>query len=353
MTREFVGLKIGANQVVAARVRAQNGYEVVQLARELLPAGLVFAGEVADVEGLAGALRDFFHRHKLPRRRVRLGIGNSRVGVRTIELLGIEEPRQVENAVRFRAQEALPIPLEEAALDYQVIGEDLTADGTSRKRVLLVVAYRDLIDAYERACRGADLRLVGIDLESFALLRALFGTAVPAEGRERSASVAVEIGDERSSLAVTDGRSCEFARVLEWGGGLLTANLAAALELPHEQAEALKGSLSLAGDAPVALTAEQAARAREALELGLQTFARELVSSLQYYQSQAESLGIREVVLAGETAELAGFADGLQRIIGVTTRLGDPLVSVTLGKGLQDLPLSPLYTTAIGLGMGA
>ncbi len=352
MAKQVVGLKIGASQLAAARVSVNGSAQVTQVARDSLPPGLVVAGEVRDVEGLAAALKDFFKRHKLPGRAVRVGIANNRIGVRTIELVGINDPKQLANAVRYRAQEALPIPIDEAVLDYQVLSEGVTAEGQPVRRVLLVVAYRDLVDGYARACKLAGLRLAGIDLEAFALLRALAPGAAPAGDTERSALVAVAIGSERSILAVSDGYSCEFTRVLEWGGASLTKQLAQALQLDFEQAEQVKTVLSL-NEAPGAvqgLTIEQTAEAVEVLRTGLGVFARELLSSLQFYQSQADSLGIREVVLAGGTAQLGGLAEALQTLIGVSVRVGDPGANVGVGKKAADA-VNPALTVPIGLGM--
>ena len=119
------------------------------------------------------ALKEFFAKNSLPKRGVRLGIANNRIGVRTFEISGIQDPKQLGNAIRFRAQEALPIPIDEAVLDYQVLGEGVDADGQPTQRILLVVAYRELIDRYVDACKKAGIVLAGIDLEAFALLRAL------------------------------------------------------------------------------------------------------------------------------------------------------------------------------------
>ena len=63
---------------------------------------------------------------------MRLGIANNRIGVRTLEIVGITDPKQLANAIHFRAQEALPIPLEEAVLDYQVLGRDASTRKASR-----------------------------------------------------------------------------------------------------------------------------------------------------------------------------------------------------------------------------
>lgn len=354
MAKEIVGLKIGASQIAAARVSLNGSGELLQTAQDPLGPGIVQGGEVRDTAALAAALRGFFGRHKLPRRGVRVGIANNRIGVRTVEIAGIEDSRQIANAVRFRAQEALPIPIAEAVLDYQVLSEYTNEEGQHVKKVLLVVAYRDLVDALATACREAGLKLVGIDLEAFALLRALSPRpgAQPEES-ERSALVAVAMGSERSTLAVSEGLTCEYTRVLDWGGSALTAGLARALGVEEPVAERLKRQLSLDGDVvPPGLTPEQAVQAREAVQLGLQTFARELVSSLQFYQSQPDSLGIREVVLAGGTAKLAGLAEALRRLIGVTVRVGDPAAAVTVRKQARGAAHDPSLAVPIGLGMG-
>jgi Tfp pilus assembly PilM family ATPase len=82
----------------------------------------------------------------------------------------------------------------------------------------------------------------------------------------------------------------------------------------------------------------------------VQTFARELVSSLQFYQGQPGSLGIGEIVLTGGTAHLDGLADDLERLIGVRVRVGDPLVRVKVGKRVRDP--EPVGSLAVAIGLG-
>jgi type IV pilus assembly protein PilM len=350
VAKKVVGLKIGASALAAACIEQNGAVRVLQVARAPLPPGIVAGGEVRDPEALAQALKAFFKAHKLPRRNVRVGVGNNRIGVRTIDLSGIEDPKQLANAVRFRAQEALPIPVDQAVLDFQVLSEDVDPEGVHRKRILLVVAYRELVDGYALACRLAGIRLAGIDLEAFALLRAL--TPNPFEAGERSALVALAIGADRSILAVSDGFACEFTRVLDWGGNSLSIALARALGGDVEAAEAVKLQLSLNGeDLPEGLTAETAAQARDAIRASLQSFARELVSSLQFYQTQPDSLGIRELVLAGGTAQLGGIASALEVLVGVPVRVADPLTAVGTAKKLKGGPPGPSLIVPIGLGM--
>ena len=349
--KRLVGLKIGASQIAAARLSNNGSAELLQVAREDLDPGIVVGGELREPEVLAELLRDFFKRNGLPRRGVRLGIANNRIGVRTFDIAGIDDPKQLDNAIRFRAQEALPIPIEQAVLDYQVLAEDTDAEGQPVKRVLLVVAYRELVDRYVSACSKAGIELVGIDLEAFALLRAM-SAPLPSGEEAEAAVVIVSIGHERSTFAVSDGRVCEFTRVLEWGGSSLNVAIARAIDKAPSEAEPYKRAIDLnLATAPPEMTQEQFDAVKDAVRRQVQSFARELVSSLQFYQNQPGSLGIGEIVLTGGTAHLSGLADELQRLIGVNVRIGDPLARVRVGKKVADDEQIGSLAVAIGLGI--
>ena len=346
--QKLVGLKVGASQLAAARISNNGVAELQQVAREPLASGVVVAGELRDPEALGDALKVFFAKNKLPKKGVRLGIASNRIGVRILDIVGVAEEKQLANAVQFRAQEALPIPLDEAVLDFRVLEESVDAEGQPVKRVLLVVAYRELIDRYVSACRKAGLVLEGIDLEAFALLRAL---GAPTD-RSGSALVAVAIGHDRSTFAVSDGRTCEFTRVVEWGGSALNIALARAFDSTPSEVEQIKRELSLDGSTvPEDMTPEQVAVALDAVRRQIQSFARELVSSLQFYQNQPGSLGIGEIVITGGTAQLPGLAEELERLIGVHVRIGNPLARLKVPKRLAGTEQIGSLAVAIGLGI--
>src|SRR5207249_6835775 len=118
---EIVGLRVGATGISAAHVVNNGGKDVVRIARAPLPYGVVDGGEVRDPVALGKALSDFFAANSLPRRGVRLGLANSRIGVRVIEVAGIDDEQQLENAIGFRAHEMLSVSLDEAVIDYHVL----------------------------------------------------------------------------------------------------------------------------------------------------------------------------------------------------------------------------------------
>src|SRR5207253_947956 len=99
------------------------------------------------------------------------------------------------------------------------------------------------------------------------------------------------------------------------------------------------------------LTEEQSAKVREAVRRQVQTFARELVSSLQFYQNQPVSLAIGEIVLTGGTMHLEGLAEELERLIGVRVRVGDPLNRVTGSKRVAEAAYH-VGSLAVAIGLG-
>jgi type IV pilus assembly protein PilM len=310
----------------------------------------VVAGEVRDIAALGQELDRFFTDNKLPRRGIRLGIGTNRVGVRSLEVDGIDDERQLGNAVRFRAHEALSIPLDQAVMDYHVVGEKLDDNGVLSRRVVLAAAYKEPVDHYIEACRLAHLQLVGIDIEAFALLRAVAPATVSTNGSGPAAIVALSLGHDRATLAISDGAVCDFTRVLEWGGAKIEEAIGRELGLTAEEATELKRQVSL-DDSEFEDEDSRAPRARAAVRREVQTLARELVASLQFYQSQPGSLPIAEILVTGGTSQLPGLVAELERLTRARVRAADPLAGVDANGAIGHREDIASFAVAIGLGV--
>jgi type IV pilus assembly protein PilM len=341
--QDYVGVKVGASQIAAAEVHNNGGSKIVKLAREQLEPGIVVGGEVKDIPALGRALDEFFKKHDLPRKGVRLGIGTNRVGVRVLDVEGIDDEKQLANAVTFRAHEALSIPMDQAVMDYHVVGTQTLPGGNVSHRVILAAAYREPIDHFAAAFDAADIQLDAIDVEAFALLRAVAPKVASAD-EDRTAVVALALGHDRTTLAISDGKVCDFTRVLEWGGGRLDAALARELGVTTEEASEVKLGLSLSDDDPAN------ARARNAVKHELTTLARELVASLQFYQAQPDSLALSEILVTGGTTRMPGFVEELERLVRARVRPADPLGAVQADANISAR--NDLASLAIAIGLG-
>jgi type IV pilus assembly protein PilM len=341
--QDYVGIKVGASQIAAAEVHNNGGSKIVKLAREPLEAGVVVAGEVRDIPALARALDEFFKKHDLPRKGVRLGVGTNRVGVRVLDVEGIDDEKQLANAVTFRAHEALSIPMDQAVMDYHVVGTQTLDGGNVSHRVILAAAYREPIDHFAAAFDAAEIQLDAIDVEAFALLRAVAPPTVSSDD-DRTAVVALALGHDRTTLAISDGNVCDFTRVLEWGGGRLDAAIARELGVTTEEAAEFKLGLSLLDEDPAN------ARGRNAVKHELTTLARELVASLQFYQAQPDSLALSEILVTGGTTRMPGFTEELERLVRARVRPADPLSAVQADANVSAR--TDLASLAIAIGLG-
>jgi Tfp pilus assembly PilM family ATPase len=171
-TRSIVGLDIEPGFVAAAEFTHGGSPRLVKAATSALGPGLFHEGEVVDVDGLSETLRAFFREHELPKR-VRLGVASQKIAVRVIELPSIDNEQELEAAVRFQAQEELPMPLEQAVLAHRVL-ERITDGDNPRMRVLVVGARRDSVNHLLAVARRAGLNPELVDLSAFAMIRALY-----------------------------------------------------------------------------------------------------------------------------------------------------------------------------------
>src|SRR5262249_45894275 len=146
---------------------------------------------------------------------------------------------------------------------------------------------------------------------------------------------------------------CEFTRVFDWGGSTLQEAIAQELNVHPAEAATILRHLSLDGNSRRVEGIDEDARnqALEAVRLRLTPFAPELVSSLQFYPTEQESLGIGEIVITGGTSQLEGLAGALHQMIGVQVRVGDPLQRVVVRRGAESGFEHSLGSLAVPIGL--
>ncbi|MDX6616785.1 MAG: type pilus assembly protein PilM [Solirubrobacterales bacterium] len=341
-TSSVVGLDVEAGSVAAIELRGNGSPSVVRTAIGDLPPGAVDDGEVVDAEALSVALRALFSEHKLPKQ-VRLGVANQRVAVRMMHLPLIEDPDELETAVRFQAQDELPMPLDQAVLDYQVVSKQTNDDGERRMDVVAVGARRDMLEGLTTAIRGAGLKPVGIDLSAFAMIRAL---AHEGEGGgEPETTLYCHLGDV-TNLAVAHGDACLFTRISPFGLESVAGKLAERRELPLDEARRQLVVVGLGGDASAGLDELETTAARDALTDGAAKLVGELRMSLDYYGAQDAVPAVERLVLCGPGSTIPGLADHLEDALAYRV---DELRPTALA-GLEDHEAARL-TVSYGLAL--
>lgn len=351
-TGPLVGLDIEAGSIAATEVSANGTAEVTASAIGPLEPGAFHEGEVLDPERLAAALKAFFAEHKLSKR-VRLGIGNQRLVVRTMRLPAIEDPKEMEAAIRFQAQEQVPMPLDQAVLEHQVVGGVPAEEGGSAKvDVVVVAARREMVSSLIEPIRRAGLDPVGVDLAAFGMIRALAGAgAEPGggeqpDGRPVGAVLYCNLGDI-TNLAVARDRACLFTRVSHVGLEAMSAGLVAARGLTPEQAGQWLAYVGL--ETPIEELegdSEIVAEVRRTLNGGVASLVDELRLSLDYYGAQESAVPVERIVLCGPGSAIAGVPAQMEALLGLPVSVSRPVALTGF-----DEPAAARLTVPFGLAL--
>jgi type IV pilus assembly protein PilM len=348
VARALLGLDIGTSAVRAAQVsRKTDPPTLERFATVPLPRGAVAGGEIVDAAAVADAVRELLRRGRLGAKRTAIGVANQKVVVRQVELPAMEEA-ELRSALQFQAQEHIPIPIEEAILDFQILEESLTPEGDRTIKVLLVAAQRDMVSAFVSVGEKAGLDVAAVDLSPFAAVRAV-GSTAPLLGTRESEAI-VDVGAGVTTIVVHEHGTPQFVRILPMGGDDITEALAAALQVGWEEAEAIKARLGVPPEG--GLPGDDAARIIEG-QVG--AFVEELRGSIDYYLSQPGASRIATVVATGGGSRLPGLLERLTAALHLPVEEGQPLARVRLGA-LAQTPeelarLSSTSAVALGLAL--
>jgi type IV pilus assembly protein PilM len=346
MARRPIGLDIGSTAVRAVELAGGGGKpNLLRIAQQPLPPGAVAGGEIRDPGLVADAIRELWHMGKFKSRQVVLGVGNQRVVVREVTVPWLEE-KELRESLPFQVREFVPIPIEEAILDYQVV-EEFELEGRHMVRLMLAAAHKGMVQRMVEAVEAARLQAVGVDLVPFAIVRSAGsnGDRLLQEDADLSDEAVVDIGAEVSSICVHSHGHPRFVRMVSWGGRNVTAAIARSLGLADADAEQLKRGLADADD-------DSAERAHQVARQVVTSFADDLRSSLDFYRSQNPGASIGHVLLTGGGSKLAGLAEVVNERLAAAVDTGHAFKRVSVPEDLPAQVMAeaePLLAVAVGL----
>lgn len=342
-----VGLDIGSNSVHAAQLRPAGGqYTLTRYGRVRIPMGSVVEGEIVDTEAVGHAISQLWRKAGISEKNVITGVANQKVVVRMVEFPHMERS-DLDGAIRFQAQDYIPIPIEEAILDFEVVGEYTNASDERMLEVLLVAAQRDMVNSHLATIERAGLKPRIIDASAFAIVRALMdaeGVLPPPEGEVPEATGIIHVSAGLTIIVVVERGRPRFTRVSALAGNDFTQSVADALNLTFDEAEDLKcaaGLPPLGGEErlPPGFPVEKQElgdAAQEILERQVSKFIAEIRRSLDYYLTQATQVrAIRKLIVSGGGANLANLESYLEKGLQAEVETGKPLRNVKLSSGVS------------------
>ena len=345
--RTAIGLDIGTSVVRAVELSyGRGGITLERFGQVVLPQGAVRDGEVVDPGPVTRCLKQLWAATGLTHKKVVLGVANERVIVRQVELPWLPQD-ELRGSLPFQVQDLLPMPAEQAVLDFHPLEELTDSEGNRTLNGLLVAASRDTVLTNVRCAEKAGLTVTAVDLTSFAVLRAL--------GKQTAAQVEtealVDIGARVTNIVVHSAGLPRFVRILLMGGQDVTDAVSERLGVPPAQAEAVKQQVAQAG------TPEDVEAVSRAVATTAQDFVDEVRGSLDYYAASNPGTPVERIVVSGGGSRLEGLLGRLSAATRLPVVTGDPMANLRIGStGLDDAQLDfvkPLAAVPVGLALGA
>ncbi len=340
--RLIVGLDIGTSAVRAAELDTGKSRPVLLTYGQVgLPPGSLFEGEIRDSAAVTEAITKLWKNGQFSSSSVIVGIAGLRAITREIDLPFVAD-NEVDSAVRFQSEEVIPFPPDQTILSSQVLADYTSPEGEKMRRVLVAAAHADMVNGVIGAVERAGLTVDGVDLISSALVRAIGGH----DGSDQPEAI-VSIGAGLTVVVVHQSGRPQFVRTIGSGGTATTDAVAAALDLPIADAEAVKRRIG-----------EQVAQMQDAgraAKPSMVALVGEIRNSIQYFASLPGRLPVSHVLATGAGSDLDGLLPLLEAQIQVPVRTVSPLGRLDISRldltEAQADEVGPVLAAPIGLAL--
>lgn len=339
----LLGIDISSTSVKLLELsRSGSRYRVEAYAVEPLPSNAVVEKNIAELEGVGQALSRLLAKAKTGVKTVAVAVAGSAVITKTIEMDAGLSDDELENQLKIEADQYIPYPLEEVAIDFEVQGPSLR--NAERVDVLLAACRKENVEVREAALALAGLTVKVVDVEAYALERA-YGLLASqlGSGHDELTVALVDIGATMTTLSVLHNGKTIYTREQLFGGKQLTEEIQRRYGLSVEEAGLAKKQGGLPDDYE-----------SEVLQPFKDAVVQQVSRSLQFFFAAGQFNDVDYILLAGGTASIPDLDRLIQQKIGTSTLVANPFADMALSGKVNAGALAsdaPALMIACGLAM--
>ena len=338
----LLGLDISSTTVKLLELsRSGDSYRVESYAVSSLPQDAVVEKAISDIDGVANAVRSVVAQSRSKLKFVAAAVAGSAVITKLVQMPEGLSEEEMETQLTLEADQYIPYPLEEVALDFEVQGPVPGREGMVE--VLLAACRRETIDARVEAIENAGLEAKVVDVEAYAMERA-YGLIRENLGLEESAVVAVvDIGATMTTLSVLADGQTIYTREQLFGGKQLTDEIMRRYGLPLEEAGLAKKQGGLPDDYE-----------DELLNPFRDAVVQQVTRSLQLFFSSSQYNDVDFIIMAGGVSYMDGLVELVQERLGTPTGMANPFAEMSISPRVNAVALgsdAPAMMIACGLAL--
>ena len=338
-----LGVDISSSSVKLLELSKQGDrYKVESYAVEPLPANAVVEKNITDVEAVGEVMKRVASKSRSGVKQVAVAVSGSAVITKLIQMDGGLNEFEMEDQIALEADQYIPYPLDEVAIDFEVQGP--SESNPDQVDVLLAACRKENVDIREDALEIASLTTKVVDVEAYALERAyaLIEPQLDSQGEELVVAI-VDIGATMTTLSVLAGGKTVYTREQIFGGKQLTEEIQRRYGLSLEEA----GLAKKQGGLPDDYESEVLTPFREAV-------VQQVARALHFFFGASQYNAVDYVVLAGGTASIQGLTEMVEEKTGTPTMVANPFADMAVGSKVNASALSndaPSLMIACGLAM--
>lgn len=339
----LLGIDISSTAVKLLELsRSGSRYKVESYAVEPLPANAVVEKNIAELEGVGAALGRVVVKARTSVKNAAVAVAGSAVITKVVEMDAGLSDDDMENQLKLEADQYIPYPLEEVAIDFEVQGYSVR--NPERVEVLLAACRKENVEVREAALALAGLTARVVDVEAYALERSFsLLSAQLGKGHEMLTVAVVDIGATMTTLSVLHQGRIIYTREQLFGGKQLTEEIQRRYGLSMGEAGLAKKQGGLPDD-----------YGSEVLEPFKDAMVQQVSRSLQFFFAAGQHNAVDYIMLAGGSASIAGLEHLIQKRLGVPTMVANPFADMALSSKVNAGALAsdaPALMIACGLAM--
>lgn len=334
-----VGLDIGTKSIKIVELAAEGDKYSLKSAGAVAYIGPQIDSNLQDekeIANLGSVIRKLAQDAKVSSKDVALSLPEAQVFTRMLKfpLLTDEE---IASAVRWEAEEYIPIPVKEAVIEHTVL-ERIESGNPPQVLVLLIAALKSLVEKYVEVVNAAGLNVVAVETELLSMVRSM--------GVPQKTIMLIDFGARSTDIAVARDRQLYFSRSIPTAGDAFSRAVGQSLGVNLQQAEQYKRVYGMADN-------QLEGKVGRALSPILKVVAEEIKKAIHYYQMEVNDEPVSTVILSGGSAGVPGIASMLSNLLNMEVIIGSPFskVAVDPGSAKSLASYAPLYSVAVGLAM--
>jgi type IV pilus assembly protein PilM len=341
-SKPVIGLDISSTSVkLLELIRNGDRYRVESYSVKPLPPNAVVEKNIADPAAVAEVIRSMVKQSKTKLKHAAVAVAGSAVITKVIDMPAELSEDAMESQIAAEADQYIPFPLEEVALDFEIQG--VSPRNPEQVEVLLAACRRENVDVREQVLAEAGLIAEKVDIEAYCMERAFELIAEQLEDQEGQVVAIIDIGATMTTLSVlVDGKTI-YTREQLFGGRQLTEEIQRRYGLSREEA----GLAKKQGGLPDDYEMEVLAPFKDAV-------VQQVTRSLQFFFSASQYNDVDYIILAGGVASLEGLVNVIEEKLGTQTIVANPFARMSVSSRVNAASLAtdaPALMVVTGLAM--